>query len=191
MYIISSYCRDCTDLAIEITYTGKTLSRYDGFSKVMMHHRTGDRLRQAVVRDWLPQLDWMKFLKSLVLVKLGPCATYGAGVCVISILLYSLIGYLFPHDKKPTPRPLQCVWIHNFQVNSSRAFEYANPEYLQCFKTGDVDADQENYESFFNLENLDGTVGHDLSESLLKKMSKLKYYCGRGYKDEDVNVQDH
>lgn len=144
-----------------------------------------------MVRDWLPQLAWMKSLKSLVLVKLGPYATTGSGARIISILLDSLCGYLFPtSEKKPTSLPLKCIWIHNFEVYPFRALDYADPECLQSFKTGDSDGDQENYESFYNLENLDGMLAHNLSESGLKDMSKLKYYFGRGYEFEEVNIQD-
>ena len=150
---------------------------------------TEDRVIEAIERDWLPQLEWMKSFKSLVLVKLGPYGRRGCGARVISILLDSLVcGYLFPGgEKKPTPRPLRCIWIENFEVCPYKALRYANPECLQSFKTGDPDGYRENYESFPNLENLDGMVAHNISKSPLPSASKLRYYCGRGYTYEEVN----
>ena len=124
-FFFCSFCRDCTDLAIEITYTGKTLPPEDDIREKMKHLMTEQRVKQAIEKDWLPQLDWMKSLKSLVLVKLGPCASSDAGVRMISILLDSLTcRYLFPHrEEKEPPRPLEHLWIQNFEIHRCAALK--------------------------------------------------------------------
>ena len=149
----------------------------------------GDRIKEFVVRNWFPYLEWMKSLESLVLIKLGPYATRMCGSRVISWLLDSLIGrYLFPHvEVNPTPRPLRCIWIQDFEVGHCGALKYSSPEVLQSYRTGDCDErEYTNYESFPNIENLGGCLGLNFTHQL-PSLQKLKYASGSSYKDEQVS----
>ena len=131
----------------------------------------------------------MKYLKSLVLVKLGPGATSMAGSRVISILLDSLTcRYLFPRrEKKQTLRPLERLWIQGFETHRCAALQYSNPETLQSYLSGDCDVkDAGKYESFPNLEHLGGMMGINFSRPL-PSLKKLKYASGLSTQDEKVN----
>jgi len=147
--------------------------------------RADRRVREDVVRDWFPQLEWMKSLESLVLIKLGPHATEGERV--ISFLLDSLIGrYLFPRvEISPIPRPLRCIWIQDYEVYRCGTSQYLSPEILQSYRTGDCDETEKNYESFPNIENLGGSLGLNFAHQL-PSLQKLKYASGSSYKEEEV-----
>lgn len=153
--ILYSFCCDCTDLIIEITYSGlpgnPQQSIADVFLEKMVQAFAEHQAKVAFERDWLPKLAWMKYLKSLVLIKLGPGATSMAGSRVISILLDSLTcRYLFPRrEKKQTLRPLERLWIQGFETHRCAALQYSNPETLQSYLSGDCDVkDAGKYESF-------------------------------------------
>ena len=142
-------------------------------------------------RDLFPQLAWMKYLKSLVLVKLGPVSTSLAGSRIISSLLDSLTcRYLFPHrEDQETRRPLERLWIQGFEIHRCAALQYSSPENLQCYLTGDCDVKneiKEKYESFPNLEHLGGMMGINFSRPL-SSLKKLKYASGLSAQDEKVN----
>jgi len=140
--------------------------------------------KHIVVRDWFPLLQWMKSLESLVIIKLGQYATPGAGVYVISRLLDALCEYLFTRlEENPTPRPLHCLWIQDFETYKVGAWKYVIPERLQSFLTGDCDDDDESYEPFYNLEQLGGSTGLDYYKFPLPSLHKLKYVSGHSYGD--------
>jgi len=130
----------------------------------------------------------MKSLKSLVLIKLGPCATTGAGAHIISILLDSLTGrYLFPHrEEQQTHRPLERLWIQGFETYCCAALQYSSPETLLSYLSGDCDVKDEKYESFLNLEHLGGMMGIDFCRPL-SSLKKLKYASGCSSQDEEVD----
>lgn len=157
------------------------------FSETFEQFQAQLRVKEAVERDWLPQLSWMKSLKSLVLVKLGPYATRGAGERVISILLDSLTcRYLFPHrEKKQTPRPLQRLWIQDFEVHQCAALKYVNPDNLLSYRSGDCDVTDEKYETLRNIEHLGGMMGIEFARPL-STLKKLKYASGRSMEDGKV-----
>ncbi len=185
--IFFSTCHDCTDLAVEVTYTGKPEPPLAPFSETFEQFQAQQRVKEAVERDWLPQLAWMKNLKSLVLVKLGSYATRGAGERVISILLDSLTcRYLFPdREKKQNPRPLQRLWIQDFEVHRCAALKYVSSDNLLSYRSGDCDAKKEKYESFPNLEHLGGMIGIEFTLPL-SSLKKLKYASGRSMEDGKV-----
>lgn len=93
----------------------------------------------------------MKSLESLVLVKLGPSGTSRAGSRTISILLDSLIQFLFPQRGAIPSRPLKRMWIEGFEIHRCAALKYLSSEHLKSYLTGDCDSKDENYEDFFSI----------------------------------------
>jgi len=148
---------------------------------------SGQRVKEDVESDWLPQLAWMKSLKSLVMVKLGPYGTSMAGERVISILLDSLTcQYLFPHRRGSVrPRPLERIWIQNFEIHRCAALKYSSPENLKSYLSGDCDVKEEKYQSFRNLEHLGGMMGIDFCRPL-SSLKKLKYAAGHISREDKV-----
>ncbi len=174
-----------------MTYTGKPWSPFDDEQR-LDEFRLERREREVVERDLFPQLAWMKSLRSLVLVKLGPYSTRG-DESVTSSLLNSLCAYLFPlveNNQSPLTSPLQCIWIQNFEVlHNIVTTNYANRDGLLSLKTGYPFGDQINHNNFPNLENLVGALAEHQYEPFLSSTSKLKYYCGESNQYEEVNIQ--
>jgi len=170
-------------LTVEVTYTGERESQLDKhvtYPEIRAQHD----FRESVEKDWFPKLAWMKSLKSLVLVKLGPYATKNAGTRVLSRLLVSLLsGFLFPMDK-PAPRALQRVWIQDLEVYPCSPLKYASPEHLLSYRSGDS-GNEEHYEAFNSVEHLAGKMGINCSRPL-PKLSKLKFATGRSYDSQEV-----
>jgi len=129
----------------------------------------------------------MKSLESLVLIKLGPYATFDAGERVISLLLDSLVrGYLFPRLEQ-NQNPLRCLWIQNFEVHRFPALIYSSPDSLQSYRSGDCgDIEDKKFESYCNIQHLGGNMGIDFSHPL-PSLQKLKYVSGNSYDDGKVN----
>ena len=121
-------------------------------------------------------LDWMKSLKSLVLVKLGPYATFNAGNRVLSRLLVFLFEYLFPSIGSPAPRPLQRLWIEDYEVYPCSMVKFATPKCLQSYRSGEPGY-EEHYDGFLNVEHLAGNMGINFSRPMVN-LSKLKFVTG-------------
>lgn len=157
----------------------------DNYHEKIAHRITGQRVKEDIERDELPNLAWMRSLKSLVLVKLGPCGTSGAGSCIVSSLLQSLIcRYLFPYCGDVSPRPLERLWIQGFEILCCLALmKYLSPGNLKSYLSGDCGDRDEKYESFLNLEHLNGKAGVSFFQPL-PSLNKLKYVSGRCF-DED------
>lgn len=177
---------------IEITYTGEPEERDNFFGGSMEKFFEEENAKSCIERDWLPQLQWMKSLEKLVLIKLGPFRTTIAGERVISRLLDALIcRFLFPplmKNVKPTLRPHRCIWIQDFEVWPYKALDYADPECLQSYRTGAPHGDENDFKSFHNLVQLDGMVDVSLRDSLLPDLSKLKYFTISSFDDEEVKM---
>lgn len=183
MNCISRYCRDCKDLAIEVTYTGQRKSHLDKDDEIQ-EIRDRYEYKNRAKTDWFPHLGWMKSLKSLVLIKLGPYSTYSSGTRVLSHLLASLLEHLFPCMGNPAPRPLQRVWIQDFVMFPCSMVRFATPECLRSYRSEDAGT-KENYESFVNIEHLAGKMGIDFSRPM-SKLSKLKFATGSSDNYEEV-----
>ena len=147
------------------------------------------RVREEVERDWHHRLEWMKSLTSLVVIKLGPFGSDLCGYRVVSLLLDDLLcDYLFPPtDTRIIPaRPIETIWIQDFEVYPWTPLEYSSPERLKSYRSGDPrSGDEDNVEPFQNLEHLGAMIGLDFSRPLLS-LQKLKYASGRASKDEQV-----
>ena len=78
-----SCCRDCTKLAIEVTYPMKDLNLYT-LRRTYNQYETEGPARE----DWEP-FEWMKALESLVLIKLGGLDTKCVHILLLSV--YQLI----------------------------------------------------------------------------------------------------
>ena len=187
--ILYSLCRDCTDLTLEVTYTGKPVSPFDGEGATFEQFQS-KHLFKVSAEEWLSKMQsrlaWMKSLESLVLIKLGPYATFDAGERVISLLLDSLVrGYLFPRLEQ-NQNPLRWLWIQNFEVYRFPALIYC-PDSLQSYRSGDCgDIEDKKFESYCNIQHLGGNMGIDFSHPL-PSLQKLKYVSGNSYDDGKVN----
>ena len=148
----------------------------------------------ACAVEWFPKfapkLTWMKSLQSLVLIKLGPNATSSdSGERVMSPLLDSLVrDYLFPpREENEPPSPLRRVWIQDFEVIGCPALRNSSTNSLQSYRSGDCgDLNDEDYESFTNMEQLGGMIGINFSHPLAS-LQKLKYASGTSTDDKKVN----
>lgn len=178
-------------MSIEITYSGEPESLSDDEDEVDLRERNwhysyeGDV--EAERRDLFPHLEWMKALKSLVLIKLGPFASKGAGRRVISTLLDAFFAHLFPGRRSyPILRPLRCLWIQDFEILPLKAFKYLSSDCLVSYRSGEPSgSDKENYEPFHKMEHLGGTIGVNFSRPL-PTLSKLKYASGSAYSNKEV-----
>ena len=183
MSLFSRFCRDCKQLNIEITYAGAFEYPYNPLNPP----GTGRQNKNALIdvqSNWLPQLEWMMSLKSLVLIKLG------VGCRVISRLLDALSRYLFPpldKNEEPALRPLECIWIKDFEVWPYEVLRYANPECLQSYHYGCPRIGHgEDLHSFKNIVNAVPYLGLN-DNFLLPSLTKLKYYCG-SFNDKEVEL---
>jgi len=147
---------------------------------------------REIERDWLPHLEWMKSLETLALIKLGPCGVVNPTVC--SPLLDVLCRFLFPlleKKVKPALRPHRCIWIQGFELEiwPFNALDYADPEFLQCYRTEDHgDEIKNDFKSFSNLVQLDTTDNLIYHGSLLADLKKLKYFRINSSDDEEVII---
>jgi len=75
---LSSWCRDCKELTLEITYSGDTFNRNkEGGAEYSWQDvplsSFEEEIKQRVEEDFFPHLDWMFSLKKLMFIKLTPC----------------------------------------------------------------------------------------------------------------------
>ncbi len=174
---------------VEITYTGEP-EQTPSYASERYKYENEDALT-CIKRYWLPQLQWMKSLDKLVLVKLGPFRLVKNGKRIYSRILDALIcDFLFPlleENVKPTLRPHKCIWFEDFEVfDCFEALDYADPECLQSYRTGG--SYKYEFKSFHNLVQLDGMVGVHLRDSLLPDLKKLTYFTISSYDDEEVKM---
>ncbi len=123
-------------------------------------------------------------LESVVLIKLGTYATRGTRVD--SILLKTLLRILLDLKKKST-QPLRRLWVQDFEVGRCGTLNYMSQDILQSYGFGDYDGSYENeqYESFLNMEHIGGTYAVNFTLPL-PSLKKLKYVSGTSTDDEEV-----
>lgn len=110
-------CRDCIELAIEITYTGWYWARRS--RALLLLERVKEEVQQI-----FQLLSWMTNLTSLALIKLGDSRTdhytldfdenINDCLAVHSRLLEDLLQHVFAEERRP--KSLQRLWIHNFYL---------------------------------------------------------------------------
>ena len=130
----------------------------------------------------------MRFLESVVLIKLGTHSTRGTRVH--SVVLQTLLLILFDLKNArftPPPPPLRRLWVQDFEVNRKGTLRHLSRNILQSYGFGDYDGSKENkqYESFLNMEHIGGTYAENFSLPL-PSLEKLKYASGTSIDDEKV-----
>lgn len=108
-------CRDCVELGVEITYSGRDFKYPSTFPYVNPEDQFKD-LRQFIRETFYPHLGWMTSLQSLVLTKLGDFLTSSGDFGTVeSFMLDDLLTWLFSEDDERVPGSLRHLWIQDFQ----------------------------------------------------------------------------
>lgn len=107
--------------------------------------------------------------------KLGPLTSGGAGLCVHSPLLEALFRILYPPNAvDPSLRPIENIWIQDFNLLSPSVLEHASPLTLQSYRICGSHESEESYDHFPNIVHL-GEMIHldafDLPCQLTKMVS--------------------
>ncbi len=147
LHYLCSFCQDCTELTVEVIYTGASC-------KYNKPNGPWSRLESEIMtitHDFHANcISWMKNLRSLVLIKLGPFKHShidNEKNIVHSRLLTSFLMSVFPELNQ---HRLVRLWIHDFcfhpgfmnhlgafdplmttyRVNSATAINYFMPDFL-------------------------------------------------------------
>ena len=115
-----SWCRDCVDFVVEITYTGERFERNFWFDNP--NEAAEGEVIRVLSQELIPKMDWMKkSLESLVVIKRGPFGSPRSGLdpddedhrlLVQSLMLSHLIYWLF--NDESLPQSLRNVWVQDF-----------------------------------------------------------------------------
>ncbi len=179
-------CRDCVDLSVEITYTGddfKYPSTYPWVNPAIQFNDLSQFIRETIY----PHLGWMKSLRSLVLIKLGPfVASIEGRSYVDSFMLNHLLAWLFSEER--APRSLQHVWIQDFCFEPGyQTLQYCAPSLKTC-QIGEC-ADGKDFADFPNLEII--AQMQFSQECSLLHLPNLKYVYGLCYFQVDETVSQY
>lgn len=130
----------------------------------------------------------MSHLKTLVLIKLGPFTSGGAGLRVHSPLLEALFLFLFPPEEpNPSLRPIENIWIQDFDVRSISILNYVNPDTFRAFRVGYLTANEEDYERYPHLSHLGETIHLDSFDHTFPHLVMLKHVSC--YTQSNIKVQ--
>lgn len=155
------WCRDCTDLHIEVLYT-----HYFIMENVWLSGHLDEVLRIAQ-EEYFPHLDWMTSIKSLVFIKRG----YQLNDYIVKSLFHN---WIFTRERALDS--LQNFWIQeNIMASlSSPSMTSLNMEYEDFRDQVDL-----NHERYKNLQHLGG-----IRFSRLERLPNLKYARGYCYYEE-------
>ena len=166
-----SWCRDCLELTVEVTYAGD-----DSFDAPLTPAQ--EKIQQES-KDLFPKLKWMTSLKKLALLKFGRFTTISEDYFIVhSQLLEDLIDYWFL-DKERERSALECLWIQDFLSPTFHDSHLLNDVALKSYyvKSEEHDYPNEAYSRFCNIEHL---AGVDVT-SPLAKLPNLKHFRSQPY----------
>jgi len=184
---IYSWCKDCTELTVEITYTGEPckLKAKSNFDVVE------NEIDRCAYEDLLPYTNWMKSLKSLSLIKLGFFDNYDDPSYRVRSLRCRLLDRLLHSmfSNGPSPESLERLWINGFYYSLEPILPIAAS--LKAFH-GDADKlfDLDAYELFRDLEQF-AEFDCFLSLAHLPNLKTVYGYLGDDNEAEEVIISFH
>jgi len=171
---ISSMCRDCVELSVEIIYSGADFQYPSSYRDPVEQF---NNLQQFIRESIYPHLDWMTSLTSLVLVKLGEFKTSDEFSSEVrSLMLDDLFSWLFCDERAPSS--LRHLWIQGFCFDPDSTTILASAPSLmshQVEETGEIDK-QEPFHGFPKLEYIAKMEFSELCSLL--HLPNLKYAHG-------------
>lgn len=181
---LSSWCRDCKELTVEITYSGDTFNRNkEGGTEYSWQDvplsSFEEEIKQRVEEDFFPHLDWMFSLKKLMFIKLGDINIYED---VQSLLLENLLNWLI--SKERPFDSLHHLWIQGFNsphLYNSLLLPVDARAAIQSYYVKGEEWDAFSGITPFKFENIKYIGGVDVTNSrqVHNNLTKLKYVRGR------------
>ncbi len=175
MNLLFSWCRDCVELTVEVTYAGDDFDREDGsgsFSFEVPLTSAQKKIKQKI-NDLFPKLEWMSSLKKLELIKLGRFTTLPEFYFIVrSLLLEDLFDWFLVKERERSS--LECLWIQDFLSPMLFKFHLLNDSALKSYYVKSEEHDNPNkaYSRFCNIEHL---AGVDITHPLAK-LPNLKHF---------------
>jgi len=174
MYYWYSFCRQCTELKIEVSYIGEIPTRVDKYDSDEDMHPMDQELDRQVRQLLIPKLGWMKSLQSFVLIKLGPFENYYYNT-VRSRSLDILLNWMFSVGEPP--QSLERLWIQDFYFCPGRDAIWPISHRLRAYRTDPSRGKRSEYPEFHrDLEHFGGLV--DFSDGELNYLPNLKSAYG-------------
>ncbi len=182
------WCRDCTDLLIKVTYTGKRCVPPRDFGAGPPTNKEIERTVSAR-EEFVPHLAWMKNLKSLVILRNDP-GTFR----LIDYFIQEFLDWLEDYIQGDSSNSLERLWITEDELLEAN---YYDDVYLQLNGTSIKSCvwdkelfKQELYPAELNderFQHLEHIADVYFNYNPLEHLLNLKYARGDcGYSNADV-----